>query len=625
MTDRASHLPWLEDPPADFRQLLKATGPTDSAVIRRLAATALTLDQLRRLRLFVERHGPHLVEIGCSPLRLGIIANHTTDFLVDAIVGTGVRHGLIIEAVPAPYGQVVQSALDSQSTLAGADAVLVSLDAFALGIDRPVADAVAAVERVDAALSHIRTLRDGIRESLRATPVFQTLPDPVVSMFGSYDARAPFSPASLVQEFNRRLASEVLGSGDLLVDASRVAAICGLESWHDARAWHTAKLPVALEAAPLHAEHVCRVLAASRGRSRKCLVLDLDNTLWGGVVGDDGLEGLRIGQGDAAGEAFLAVQSLALSLRNRGVILAVCSKNEESNARLPFREHREMLLREEHIAVFVANWNDKATNLRQIATTLDIGTDALVFLDDNPAERAIVRRELPEVAVPEIGDDPALYALLLGRAGYFEATTFGTEDQHRAEMYRANAERKVAAGSVTNLEEYLASLDMTLTARRFDAQGRARISQLVNKSNQFNLTTQRYSEAQIGEIEADPAKLALQLSLRDRFGDNGMICVVIFDRGPDVWNCDTWLMSCRVLGRRVEEAVLSLIVDIAREAGASRLRGTYRPTPKNALVAEHFGKLGFECIGTQADGSTHWELLIERHVAQVLPLKIVLD
>jgi FkbH-like protein len=307
------------------------------------------------------------------------------------------------------------------------------------------------------------------------------------------------------------------------------------------------------------------------------------------------------------------------------VILAVCSKNDETNARLPFREHKDMILREDHIACFVANWTDKAANLRTIASTLNIGLDALVFLDDNPAERDIIRSELPEVAVPEVGDDPSLYPAMLARAGYFEAISFAEEDRKRADYYRANVERKSVAAAATNLGEYLASLNMVMTVAPFDAQGRARIAQLINKSNQFNLTTRRYGEREVAALEENPNKFTLQVRLTDKFGDNGMISVIIFEKLVDSWQCDTWLMSCRVLGRQVEEAVLSVIANAAHREGAGFLRGCYIPTPKNGLVAEHFSKLGFTKISQHPDGGTDWELRLADYAQPKLPIEIVRD
>jgi FkbH-like protein len=346
----------------------------------------------------------------------------------------------------------------------------------------------------------------------------------------------------MIERFNARLLREVARENDLIADVAFLASKVGLDCWNDARGWHKAKLAASLEATPLYADHICRLLGAARGKARKCLVLDLDNTLWGGVIGDDGLDGIALGQNSTVGEAHVALQRFLLDLRRRGVILAVCSKNEEATARIPFRDHPEMVLKEDHIAVFIANWSDKANNLREIAATLNIGTDSLVFLDDNPVEREQVRQVLPEVAVPELTEDPADYISLLANAGYFEAIVLSEEDLVRADFYQANAER-VSLQKVGNLEEYLRSLQMVATISPFNAVGRVRIAQLINKSNQFNLTTRRYSESEIEAFEYDPLKFCLQVRLADHFGDNGMISVIIFDKAPDEWSCDTWLMS----------------------------------------------------------------------------------
>jgi FkbH-like protein len=331
--------------------------------------------------------------------------------------------------------------------------------------------------------------------------------------------------------------------------------------------------------------------------------------VWGGIIGDDGLEGILISQGDPVGEAFLAVQRMALALRDRGIVLAVSSKNEDAIARRPFREHPEMLLRESHIAVFQANWKDKATNISAIAAALNIGLDTLVFLDDNPVERELVRRTLPEVAVPELPEDPALYPRALSAAGYFEAVALSTEDRQRASFYEGNARRVALQAQVVDLDAYLRSLQMEITFQPFDEVGRARIAQLIGKSNQFNLTTRRYTEAQVAEAERTPNVFTLQVRLTDTIGDNGMISVVICRlTEPETWTIDTWLMSCRVLGRGVEEMVLREIAWHAQRAGLRRLIGQYRPTDRNIMVREHYAKLGFTRLAETEDGATDWEI-----------------
>ena len=378
----------------------------------------------------------------------------------------------------------------------------------------------------------------------------------------------------LVAETNRRLLTESAKSNALVFDVAALAAMVGVAEWHSPAQWNMAKLPFDSRFVPLYAEHVGRLLGAILGKSRRCLILDLDNTVWGGVIGDDGLEGIRVAQGDTEGEAHLELQRLALSLRSRGVVLAVSSKNEDATARLPFQSHPEMLLREEHITVFQANWNDKATNIVAIAKELSLGLDAMVFLDDNPAERALVRQTLPDVAVPELPEDPAMYARVLGTAGYFDAVSFSDEDRKRAEFYEGNARRVALQAQVTDMDAYLKSLEMVIRFEPFDAVSRARIAQLINKSNQFNLTTRRYTEAEVESLERDERAFTLQVRLTDAVGDNGMISVIVCRTvEPRTWAIDTWLMSCRVLGRRVESMVLREIIPPCRGAGYRAPRG----------------------------------------------------
>jgi FkbH-like protein len=371
----------------------------------------------------------------------------------------------------------------------------------------------------------------------------------------------------------------------------------GIAAWHNPELWHRAKQEVTPAAAPMYGDLVMRIVAAHRGRSYKALVLDLDNTLWGGVVGDDGVEGLVLGQGSPLGEAFADFQRYAHELSRRGVILGVVSKNDEKNALEPFDRHPEMVLKRDDIASFVANWSDKPTNLRMVAEELNIGIDTLVFVDDNPFERDLVRRELPMVAVPEISDDPTSYAQTLADAGYFEAVAITTEDRARSGQYQSNRQRDRLKASATDLDSYLRGLEMRLMWRRFDRVGLNRTVQLINKTNQFNLTTRRYTEADVLGVMQDNRAFGVQLRLLDRFGDNGIIAIVIGRMlEDDDALLDTWLMSCRVLGRQVEPTTLNLAAAMASELGARRLIGEYIPTAKNGMVRDHYPKLGFAAI-----------------------------
>jgi FkbH-like protein len=391
----------------------------------------------------------------------------------------------------------------------------------------------------------------------------------------------------------------------------------GVDSWYNPTSWYRGKQEIQLAAAPMYGDLVVRLIASQMGRSSKCLVLDLDNTLWGGVIGDDGLDGIVLGQGSPEGEAFLDFQRWVLDQSRRGVILAVCSKNDEANALLPFNDHPEMVLSRSDIAVFVANWEDKATNLRTIAQRLNIGIDSLVFVDDSPFERNIVRRELPTVAVPELPEDPASYARCISDAGYFEALSITADDLERTRQYQANAQRQIPAHASTDVEGYLASLNMELRVAPFDRTNLKRIVQLINKTNQFNLTTRRYTEEEVAVLIGAPDVVALYFRLADRFGDSGIISVIIARTdGSNTKRMiiDTWLMSCRVLGRQVENVCMNFLAAHARHAGAIEIVGEYIPTAKNNLVREHYGKMTFLRLDEDISSRSLWRLPLESYV-----------
>jgi len=624
-----TELQWLPRPPEDFSKRCRALREFEGEAgreIRALASFALDENQLVKLARTIEslRSIPDRLK-PLLPFRLGIISNATSHFMVPALTATAARHGIALECIEANYGQVMQEALDPDSMInrARADVVLMAIDYRGLGLGAPLGDSAAAEAVVALAIDELRAIRDGLRNNSGASCIFQTLARPVEATFGSLDLALAGTPRNVIDLLNRSIATTLAGKQDMLLDVSGLAETVGLSAWHDPNLWNIGKIPFANAFLPIYADLTCRLIAAMRGKSRRCLVLDLDNTLWGGVIGDDGLEGIVLGQGDAQGEAHLEVQRAALALRERGIVLAVSSKNNDETARLPFQKHPEMLLRENHLAVFQANWNDKATNIRSIAAELSLGLDSFVFLDDNPAERRLVRDMLPEVAVPELPDDPALYVRTLLAAGYFEAITYSPEDQKRAGFYQDNARRVALQRTTGDLDAYLATLNMTITFQPFDEVGRARIAQLISKSNQFNLTTRRYSEAQVAEIETDPNCFTLQVRLVDTFGDNGMISVIICRHDAGTWQIDTWLMSCRVLGRRVEQAVLQEIITHARAAGIGRLIGTYRPTDRNRLVENHYSKLGFAERERLVDDSTVWDLDVAGWTEVNLPMRVV--
>ena len=625
-----TELQWLTRPALDFSVKLRAVGKSDGPLgcaFQSLASHALDLNQLTKLAKAIGKaHADGRPLDPLTPFRLAVLSNSTVDLIVPAIIASAARHGIALEVIQPSYDQVAQEALtpDSKVNSSKPDAVLMALDYRALPLKLSLGDAEAAAAAVRGAMGYLQTLRSGIKATSNAVCIFQTFVPPVEGLFGSLDRALPGTWRSLIDAINRELCEYVRSTGDVLLDVAGLAEAVGTADWHNARQWNLAKFAFAEELIPLYAEHVARTVASIRGKSRKVLVLDLDNTVWGGVIGDDGLEGIQIAQGDARGEAHLAVQRMALELRQRGVVLAVSSKNTDEVARIPFVKHPEMLLKLDHIAVFQANWNDKATNIEAIATELSLGLDAIVFLDDNPVERGLVRQLLPQVAVPELPEDPAYYARTLAAAGYFEAVTFAGEDLKRAAFYQDNARRVSLQKQAEGVDAYLASLDMTITFQPFDAIGRARIVQLINKSNQYNLTTRRYTDPEVVDAENDAEVFTLQVRLADVFGDNGMISVVICRPGePGVWEIDTWLMSCRVLGRKVEHMVLREMLEHARARGICKLAGAYRPTERNKLVIDHYSKLGFTKVAEDDTGVTCWELLVDGADPESAPMRVV--
>ena len=617
-----SGLSWLPAAPADFgarcKQLADA-GAGLGSQLRALAGHALNEHQLARLGREILAAGTRRQSLApLEPFRLGLLGNGTLDLIAPVLVATAARHGIALECIRGAYDQFLQDALslDSDVNKARPDAVLLMLDHRGLAVQATPGDEAAADATIEAAMDRLTTIRTAIRRNSGAPCIVQTLAPPPEALFGSLDRALPGTARSLADALNRRIVETVTRFDDILLDVAGIAETVGLAEWHSPALWNMAKLPFADAYVPLYADHVARIIGAIRGKSRRCLVLDLDNTVWGGVIGDDGLEGIKLAQGDPTGESHLSVQELALTLRARGVVLAVSSKNTDAIARRPFAEHPDMLLREEHIAVFQANWDDKATNIRAIAKALSLGLESLVFLDDNPVERGLIRHELPQVAVPELDDDPADYARTLAAAGYFESIVFSDEDRSRAAMYQGNARRLSLQKQTGDIDDYLRSLDMRIVFNPFDRTTRARVAQLIGKSNQFNLTTRRYTEAEVAEAEADPAVFTLHARLIDNFGDNGIICVVVCRlTEPATWTIDTWLMSCRVLGRRVEQMVLREILRNARARGIGRLVGVYRPTERNAMVRDHYAKLGFAALDEDRDGITRWTLGTDAEVA----------
>ena len=609
-------LRWLPEQ-ADWRARLRGLGDATDAWDKAVGLANARLDFTRTNALdeHVRRH-PSCARpdgTGTKPVRLALLGSSTLAHLHPAIRVAGLRRNIHVTTYENDYGQYMQELLDEHSALHAfkPNAVLFAFDAYHLtqGLHAALsaADADAALQATVARIVQCWRLA---RTAFGCHVMQQTVLDVFPPGMGSNEHRLPGSRSRFTAQLNQALREAADREGVDLVGLDDAARRDGLATWHDPALWHRSKQEVSPALAPSYGELVGRILAARQGRSYKCLVLDLDNTLWGGVIGDDGLDGIVLGQGSAMGEGFTAVQDYAKDLARRGVILAVSSKNDEANALEPFEKHPEMTLRRTDIASFRANWQDKAANIRAIAADLNIGLDSLVFLDDNPFERNLVREQLPMVAVPEVpDDDPARVPGVLADAGYFESLGITAEDLERTAQYQENRARDALRADATDMESYLRALDMRMVWSHFDAMGQSRVVQLINKTNQFNLTTRRHNDADVAAIIADPHAFGLQIRLLDRFGDNGIIAIIIGRlTAPDTVTLDTWLMSCRVLGRGVERTTLNLVASQAAALGATRLIGEYLPTKKNGMVREHYTRLGFKPVATTESGASTAEL-----------------
>lgn len=623
-------LDWLP-PPAEFRERLdEARRQPDP---ERRGARLAALAQARLGLVETIQLDNALREPGAAPpadfqrLRVALMGAGTFGHLPPGIRVAGLRHRLWLDLHAGGFGLYRQELDDPASTLHAfrPDFVVLATTPEDLGLALPLDAGAAAADAAVAAAAE--SLRASWRQAKRggATVMQQSLLDVAEPLFGNHERLFPAAPSRLVARLNAALADAAAADGVLWLDLARASERDGLDAWFDHGRWLQAKMLIAPHAVPGFGELLARLIAASRGLSRKCLVLDLDDTLWGGIVGDDGMEGLVLGPGSARGEAHAELQRYARRLGERGVILAVCSKNDPALAEQAFREHPEMVLRPGDIAAFIANWEDKAENLRLIASRLNIGLDSIVFVDDNPVERARIRESLPMVAVPELPPDPSGFVRRLAASGYFETIAVTAEDRGRGAAYAAETHREALRGLSSSTEDFLEGLRMRLAWGPVGDVDLARAVQLINKTNQFNVTARRCSPEEFTAIARDPASLALQFRLADRFGDNGLVSVLVLrpaHGGNGALDVDTWVMSCRVFGRRLEDQILNVAAALARARGASALEATYVETARNGVVRDLFGRLGFAPLSDAAT-QPRWRLPLERFEPR--PTRIALE
>jgi len=460
--------------------------------------------------------------------------------------------------------------------------------------------------RVQREMSQFQSLWEKTHNELKAVIIQNNFDLPRLRPLGNLEASESFGRVNFLMRLNAEFASYARGHSRFLInDIHYLSAEVGLAEWHSFNYWYKFHMAVSPAATVALARNVAAIVKSVYGKSKKCLALDLDNTLWGGVIGDDGVENLVLGRDHPVGEAYLNFQQYVKDLQRRGVILAVCSKNDRENAQKGF-SHPDSILKPEDFSAFKANWDPKPDNLRAIAADLNIGLDSLVFVDDNPAERSFVSQQLPEVAVPELGSDVTCFAEVIERERYFEVDKLVREDLHRSAYYNSNAQRAACESDFCSYEEFLASLEMTAEIGPFVPVYLERITQLINKTNQFNLTTRRYASAEVETVSKDPAFITLYGRLADKFGDNGLVSVLIGHIAGDTVNLDLWLMSCRVLKRNLEFAMFDALVEECQARDIREILGLYIPSKKNKMVAAHYSGLGFSRAGETPEGGELW-------------------
>ena len=462
--------------------------------------------------------------------------------------------------------------------------------------------------KLEAAYTHFETMWERLRERFRCPIIQNNFELPFYRLLGNRDAWDVRGHTNFITRLNARFYDYAASRQDFYInDIHYLSADYGLLKWTDPLYWHMYKYCLCLDAIPAFSYNVACIIKSIYGKNKKALVLDLDNTLWGGVVGDDGVDGIEIGHETSMGQVYSEFQAYLKELKFCGIMLNVDSKNEEKNA-LAGLNHPEGTLKPDDFIYIKANWQPKDLNFTEIAAELNILPESMVFVDDNPAERAIVTGQIPGVSAPHM-DAPEHYITAIDRCGFFEATALSKDDLSRNEMYKANAQRSKLQKSFASYEDYLRSLEMYADIRPFEPVYLSRITQLTNKSNQFNLTTRRYTESEMRERSNDPSYITLYGKLTDKFGDNGVITVVIGHIAGDVLDIELWLMSCRVLKRNMEHAMLDTLAAKARQTGVTTLRGYYYRTAKNNMVKDFYRDFGFTLVSSDGD-DTVWELSI---------------
>lgn len=588
-----------------------AQGRTAAAiqVARELLQAHPGVRSFRYLRTLLDKHAAD----GLKPVTVALLSSFSIEFVQDALVAQGFASGARVKVQLAGFDQATQQILDPASALYGAkpDLVVLALEGADLapelyaGFTEDEAAGNAAIARVAA---RVGELARAFRGRSSAPLLIHNFALPAWRTLGIRDAKLAAGQARLVAALNDAVAALAREVAEVhVVDYAGLVNRVGAARWYDRRMQLYARAPLSQTAVAELAREYAKFVRAAAGLSKKCLVLDLDNTLWGGIIGEDGIDGIKLGP-TYPGNAYAAFQRAVLDLRQRGVILAIASKNNPADVERVFAEHKSMLLKREHFAVAEIGWEAKSAALERIARSLNIGLDHLVFADDNPAEIEQVRRALPMVTVIALPSQPELFVDALMQDGWFDTLNVSAEDLRRGELYQQRAQAEALKTSSGSLEDYYRDLGMTLTIAGVAPGSLARAAQLTQKTNQFNTTTRRYSEAEVAKRSTDPAWVTGTVAVADRFGDNGIVGVLLAERRDGTLAIDSFLLSCRVIGRGVETAMLAHLCDQAKAQGLDALEGEIIPTTKNAPARDLFERHGFARVAEGPDGATRWRL-----------------
>ena len=556
--------------------------------------------------------------------KVAVFGGSTTNAIVDYLELFLLDQGIEPEFYQSEYAQYWQDAMFPGEELLSFSPDIVFIHTTSRNITAfpTTSDTKETVDKLlDAEYSKYVQMWQKIRETYHCPIIQNNFEMPYYRLMGNKDCSDYRGRLNFASRLNDRFYSYAdENEGFYINDINFISASYGLRRWSDPSYWNMYKYAMCFEAIPEFSFNLSNIIKSVFGKNKKVLALDLDNTLWGGVVGDDGVDGIQIGQETGVSQSYYEFQSYVSSLRSLGVVLTVCSKNEHENA-IDGLNHPEGALRPDDFIIIKANWENKDRNIIETAAELNVLPDSIVFADDNPAEREIVRAQIPGIAVPEM-DSVENYIINLDRGGYFEVTSFSADDLKRNEMYKANAERAAAVASFADYNEYLLSLDMNAVIDDFIPVYLQRITQLTNKSNQFNVTTKRYTTAEMEAVAESDEYIRLYGKLADKFGDNGVVSVVIGHKNGDVLDMELWLMSCRVLKRDMEFAMLDRLVERCREQGISKIKGYYYPTAKNKMVKDLYGKFGFEKLSEDEDGNSVWELSVSDYEIRNKVIKV---